>query len=241
MICSTSRAGDGEEPQDEELLTKSSQRDYRHCVRRNALRLLASPGAAANAPGRTRSTAALLHRPAYSLPRAPPQCRVQQQQQHRWNSDEARRREGGDGAVGKEGKGEAVEPGSRTTISIESETQSTSSADTNQTISSKTTTTTENTSTSSTSVTQAEVAAEADAQENANPDGAEGLGPNSRPKKPSTGAFRYVEQPGNPKETVFVTNLFFDINADDLRKHMEQFGVVENASIITDSRGISKG
>lgn len=185
----------------------------------------------------------------YPLPRAHPQCRLQQQQQqHRWNSDEARRREEGEGIVGKEEKGgDAVESGLRTTINIETETEieseSASSTDASQAISS----TTSNTRTSSEledteiPVTQAEVAAEADAQVTVNPDGTEGLGPYSRTKKAPTGAFRYVEQPGNPKETVFVSNLFFDINADDLRKHMEQFGVVENATIITDSRGISKG
>lgn len=87
-----------------------------------------------------------------------------------------------------------------------------------------------------------EVQAEADARANVNPDGTEGRAPYSRSKKiPAKGAFRYVEEPGNPKETVFVSNLFFDINADDLRQHMEQFGVVENATVITDSRGISKG
>ena len=230
-----------------DLLTKNRNR---HCVRRTALRLLVSPGAAANAPGRTRSTTALLQRPAYPFPRVPPQCRVQQQQQYRWNSDEARRKEEGEGIVGTEEKGEAVKPGLRTTVNIETETETeietgpTSSTDASQTINS---TTTANTRTNSrledaeTPATQAEVAAEADAQANVNPDGAEGLGPYSRPKKASTGAFRYVEQPGKPKETVFVSNLFFDINADDLRKHMEQFGVVENATVITDSRGISKG
>lgn len=151
--------------------------------------------------------------------------------------------------MGKEEKGDgAVEAGLRTTMSIETETEieteSTSRTDTSQTISS---TTTANTRTRSgfedaeIPVTQAEVAAEADAQVNVSPDGTEGLGPHSRTKKAPTGAFRYVEQPGNPKQTVFVSNLFFDINADDLRKHMEQFGIVENATIITDSRGISKG
>lgn len=221
-------------------------------MRRTALRLLVSPASATTAPGQTRSITAL-HRPVYPLPRAHPQCRLQQQQQqHRWNSDEARRREEGEGIVGKEEKGDdAVDSGLRTTINIETETEteieteSASSTEASQTISSATTS---NTRTSSEledteiPVTQAEVAAEeADAQMNVIPDGTEGLGPYSRTKKAPTGAFRYVEQPGNPKQTVFVSNLFFDINADDLRKHMEQFGVVENATIITDSRGISKG
>ncbi|KGO78290.1 Transcription factor, fungi [Penicillium italicum] len=44
-----------------------------------------------------------------------------------------------------------------------------------------------------------------------------------------------------PKTTVYVGNLFFDVTAEDLRKHFEKFGAVENALIVHDSRGLSKG
>jgi RNA recognition motif-containing protein len=44
-----------------------------------------------------------------------------------------------------------------------------------------------------------------------------------------------------PCETVYVGNLFFDIAAEDLRAHFEQFGTVLNTTIVHDNRGISKG
>ena len=198
----------------------------------------------------------------YIPPRQPPQCRLQQQQrrqqqrqQGRWNSDQARRREGGDEVAGKEVKavGESetglrtpVEGEGKIEVEIETETGTETIAGTNGSQVTSTTTTSTRTSpepgVTGTSPAPAEAQAEADATANVNPDGTEGPGRYSRSKKaPAKGAFRYVEEPGDPKPTVFVSNLFFDINADDLRQHMEQFGVVENATVITDSRGISKG
>ncbi|KAJ5641453.1 hypothetical protein N7490_005453 [Penicillium lividum] len=44
-----------------------------------------------------------------------------------------------------------------------------------------------------------------------------------------------------PNETVYVGNLFFDLAAEDLRAHFEQFGTVLNTTIVHDNRGISKG
>jgi RNA recognition motif-containing protein len=44
-----------------------------------------------------------------------------------------------------------------------------------------------------------------------------------------------------PKTTVYVGNLFFDVTAEDLREHFEQFGAVENSVLVHDSRGMSKG
>ncbi|KAL4902619.1 hypothetical protein BDW74DRAFT_158173 [Aspergillus multicolor] len=44
-----------------------------------------------------------------------------------------------------------------------------------------------------------------------------------------------------PRETVFIGNLFYDVTAEDLRKQMAKYGVVEMVNIIYDSRGISKG
>ncbi|KAJ5114478.1 hypothetical protein NUU61_000237 [Penicillium alfredii] len=43
------------------------------------------------------------------------------------------------------------------------------------------------------------------------------------------------------KETVYVGNLFFDMPAESLRKHMEKFGTVIAAIIVHDNRGMSKG
>ncbi|KAL3465295.1 hypothetical protein BJX64DRAFT_252830 [Aspergillus heterothallicus] len=44
-----------------------------------------------------------------------------------------------------------------------------------------------------------------------------------------------------PKSTIFIGNLFYDVTAEDLKKHMAKFGVVQAVNIIYDSRGISKG
>lgn len=44
-----------------------------------------------------------------------------------------------------------------------------------------------------------------------------------------------------PSETIYVGNLFFDLAAEDLRAHFEQFGTVLNTTIVHDNRGISKG
>ncbi|KAL3478996.1 hypothetical protein BJX99DRAFT_94840 [Aspergillus californicus] len=44
-----------------------------------------------------------------------------------------------------------------------------------------------------------------------------------------------------PKETVYVGNLFFDVTAEDLKQHMSQYGPVVRVNIIHDDRGISKG
>ncbi|KAJ5085319.1 hypothetical protein N7532_010090 [Penicillium argentinense] len=42
-------------------------------------------------------------------------------------------------------------------------------------------------------------------------------------------------------ETIYVGNLFYDIEAEDLRARMEQFGPVIRALIVHDNRGLSKG
>lgn len=44
-----------------------------------------------------------------------------------------------------------------------------------------------------------------------------------------------------PKTTLYIGNLFYDVTAEDLRKKFETFGVVENALIVHDTRGLSKG
>ncbi|KAI5298006.1 hypothetical protein KEM55_003938 [Ascosphaera atra] len=47
--------------------------------------------------------------------------------------------------------------------------------------------------------------------------------------------------PPTPCETVYIGNLFFDVTAEQLRGHCEQYGTVEDVRIIFDSRGLSKG
>ncbi|KAJ5117270.1 hypothetical protein N7526_011379 [Penicillium atrosanguineum] len=42
-------------------------------------------------------------------------------------------------------------------------------------------------------------------------------------------------------ETVYIGNLFYDLTAEDLRKHMEKYGTVIKTYIVHDARGISKG
>ncbi|KAJ5210039.1 hypothetical protein N7491_009852 [Penicillium cf. griseofulvum] len=44
-----------------------------------------------------------------------------------------------------------------------------------------------------------------------------------------------------PKTTLYIGNLFFDVTAEDLRKQFEKYGAVENAIIVHDARGLSKG
>ena len=52
---------------------------------------------------------------------------------------------------------------------------------------------------------------------------------------------QYVSEGPVPKSTVYVGNLFYDVAAEDLRKKFEEFGVVENALVVHDTRGLSKG
>lgn len=52
---------------------------------------------------------------------------------------------------------------------------------------------------------------------------------------------QYMSEGALPKTTVYVGNLFFDVTAEDVRKQFEKFGAVENALIVHDARGLSKG
>ncbi|KAJ5875202.1 uncharacterized protein N7473_012549 [Penicillium subrubescens] len=64
------------------------------------------------------------------------------------------------------------------------------------------------------------------------------LGAQQQPHKKAAQAPR-VKIP--PNETVYIGNLFYDITAEDLRKHMEKYGTVLNTMITHDNRGLSKG
>jgi nucleolin len=61
----------------------------------------------------------------------------------------------------------------------------------------------------------------------------------SSDSEPQQGARRWPAP--EPKETIYVGNLFFDVTAEDLKRQMEKYGTVLNARIIHDNRGLSKG
>ncbi|RHZ59487.1 hypothetical protein CDV55_105355 [Aspergillus turcosus] len=52
---------------------------------------------------------------------------------------------------------------------------------------------------------------------------------------------RILDEAPAPKESIYVGNLFYDVTAEDLKEHMEQFGVVERVDLVTDNRGMSRG
>ena len=52
---------------------------------------------------------------------------------------------------------------------------------------------------------------------------------------------RTVRTPAEPKGTVYVGNLFFDVTETDLTNEFKKFGAIENVRIMRDSRGLSKG
>jgi nucleolin len=44
-----------------------------------------------------------------------------------------------------------------------------------------------------------------------------------------------------PKRTVYIGNLFFDVTEDDLKKELIRFGPIEQLRLLRDGRGLSKG
>jgi RNA recognition motif-containing protein len=44
-----------------------------------------------------------------------------------------------------------------------------------------------------------------------------------------------------PKSTIYIGNLFFDVTENDLVKELSRFGTVTKCRLIRDSRGLSKG
>lgn len=44
-----------------------------------------------------------------------------------------------------------------------------------------------------------------------------------------------------PKETIYIGNLFFDVTEDDLKKELGRFGEITNCRLLRDARGLSKG
>ncbi|KAJ5766224.1 uncharacterized protein N7511_003840 [Penicillium nucicola] len=63
----------------------------------------------------------------------------------------------------------------------------------------------------------------------------------SRPVAPRQPRRQNMREKASPRTTVYVGNLFFDVTAEDLRTQFEKYGVVENAVLVHDSRGLSKG
>ena len=44
-----------------------------------------------------------------------------------------------------------------------------------------------------------------------------------------------------PKSTIYIGNLFFDVTENDLNKELSRFGTITKCRLIRDSRGLSKG
>lgn len=44
-----------------------------------------------------------------------------------------------------------------------------------------------------------------------------------------------------PKSTIYIGNLFFDVTENDLIKELARFGTITKCRLIRDSRGLSKG
>lgn len=44
-----------------------------------------------------------------------------------------------------------------------------------------------------------------------------------------------------PKPTVYIGNLFFDVTEDDLSRELSRFGKIKKLRLLRDSRGLSKG
>lgn len=88
---------------------------------------------------------------------------------------------------------------------------------------------------------EAEAKAEAQAQAQTTP----GATPGKRETRMHTLDARMQEkfEHYGPREsgTVYVGNLFYDVEAEDLRAKMETFGTVVRALIVHDNRGMSKG
>jgi nucleolin len=58
---------------------------------------------------------------------------------------------------------------------------------------------------------------------------------------PDTTVRRPRTMPGAPNPTVYVGNLYFEVNDNALRQHFEPFGTVKSVRIVYDHRGLSKG
>ena len=62
--------------------------------------------------------------------------------------------------------------------------------------------------------------------------------------KESSEGFRFRDTQrliGEPKSTIYIGNLFFDVTENDLVKELARFGTITRCRLMRDSRGLSKG
>ena len=70
---------------------------------------------------------------------------------------------------------------------------------------------------------------------------AAGFGSPRNPENPGGSRGNAPALDGEPSETVYVGNLYFDVRSEDLKNEFERAGPIEEAKVIMDHRGLSKG
>ena len=70
---------------------------------------------------------------------------------------------------------------------------------------------------------------------------AAGFGSPRNPENPGGQRGNAPALDGEPSTTVYVGNLYFDVRSEDLRKEFERAGPIEEAKVVMDHRGLSKG
>ena len=70
---------------------------------------------------------------------------------------------------------------------------------------------------------------------------AAGFGSPRNPENPGGQRGNAPALDGEPSTTVYVGNLYFDVRSEDLKKEFERAGPVEEAKVVMDHRGLSKG
>ena len=70
---------------------------------------------------------------------------------------------------------------------------------------------------------------------------AAGFGSPRNPENPGGQRGNTAALDGEPSPTVYVGNLYFDVRSEDLQKEFERAGPIEEAKVIMDHRGLSKG
>ena len=70
---------------------------------------------------------------------------------------------------------------------------------------------------------------------------AAGFGSPRNPENPGGSRGNAPALDGEPSETVYVGNLYFDVRSEDLKNEFERAGPIEEAKVVMDHRGLSKG
>ena len=70
---------------------------------------------------------------------------------------------------------------------------------------------------------------------------AAGFGSPRNPENPGGQRGNAPALDGEPSTTVYVGNLYFDVRSEDLKKEFERAGPIDEAKVIMDHRGLSKG